>query len=136
MKARRKPTRALFHTYNVSYRLTNRHCCFPRTQDLHGSRVSKGVSQLTLDDVLGRQVKLLKELRAHGHAGSRAELLEGLHAASLRVVAMGLLVEFGVLGGSHCEVMSREVSLRRVNREEKREKEERGFFFRCETRKK
>lgn len=70
-----------------------------------------------------RQVKLLKELRAHGHAGSRAELLEGLHAASLRVVAMGLLVEFGVLGAGHCEGMSRELSLRSNTLEKKGEEE-------------
>lgn len=107
VKARRKPTRAL--SSRVSHVVYIVGLGGSEGLGVHRSRVSEGVSQLTLDVVVGRQVKLLEELRAHGHAGGRAELLESLHAVGLSIVAIGL-VEFGVLGGGHCEVMSRESS--------------------------
>lgn len=74
---------------------------------VHGSRVAKGLSKVSLDLVHGREVELLEQLRAHLDAGRGAELLEGIHALGLGVIvavhAVVLLVELlGVLGGGHC----------------------------------
>lgn len=86
------------------------------TDESNRGRVAKGLSELALDDVGRREVELLKELRAHVDTGSSAELLESLHPVGLGVVAILLVVEFGVLGGGHCEGDARAAVL---SREEK-----------------
>lgn len=63
----RNPTRALLTSATAS---TTRPC------DLQRSRVTKRLSELALDLVLGRQVELLKQLRRNGNAAGRPDVAQ------------------------------------------------------------
>ena len=51
----------------------------------HGGWVGKGLPQIVLNGGLRRQVKLFKQLRAHGNARRRAEVFETRHAVVFRL---------------------------------------------------
>lgn len=77
----------------------------PTFRDAHWCRVAKGLAEVALDLVLGRDVELLEQLGRHGHTADSADLVQVIALAELIVVSgvIALILLEILFVSSHCD---------------------------------